>query len=137
MMDKEKILAEFTRKMADYTWEETTPEIIVKVLTEILTAIDEEGDNLPKVANKCTEKAMRESRIHIGSDFNEFYIEALEATILDLTGKRVEDKKKLENKIAKRIIDEWAFENKHTSEEMELLNRVIYWLDSREERWDT
>ena len=37
--DRDKILAEFTWKMADWPWEETTEEIIVDVLTKVLNTL--------------------------------------------------------------------------------------------------
>ena len=103
-MNTKKIL-EWVRSHCRYQGAEYVEINMVEFKNFLNAMTENESIYLPKVANKCTEKAMRESRIHIGSDFNEFYIEALEATILDLTGKRVEDKKKLENKIAKRISD--------------------------------
>ena len=69
---------------------------LAKEIAGLVMPEESDCNNLPEVANK-----------RFGSDFNEFYIEALEATILDLTGKRIEDKEKLENQITKRKIEEY------------------------------
>ena len=156
-MNKETIIAILKSNLRPCR--DTRMELLEQIADEILDAMPEESeckhlsrtvgddgwycndcgylendlDNLSEVANKYTENAIKSERIHIGSDFNEFYIEALEATILDLSGKRPEDKQKIETQIAKRKIEEYIETMPTTEEDRGLLRFVIAWLNREEE----
>ncbi len=79
---------------------------------------------------------------HVGSDFNEFYIEALEETIRDLTGNGDKGEERppnvVESQIAKRVIGEMYDEQIGKSDDTKHVEFweaqkecVLSWIDGR------